>query len=141
MMHIVGHLDDQDLVLWSQEQARALREEGRRGPDAWSDWENVAEEIERLGTSDRRAGRSLIAVILEHVMKGQAPPAMDPVVGWMDTILRARVEAGQVLVDSSSLRREGAATISQRLPKVRELVRKSSRNHDEQPLVDLDELT
>jgi hypothetical protein len=141
MMQFMGHLYDQDLVLWSQEQAQAIREEGQRGSNARIDWENVAEEIESLGKSDRRAVGSHVAVILEHLIKLQASPAKDPVAGWVDTILRARDEAEQLLAESPSLRREVAEMISRRLPKVRELVGKSLRNHGEQPRIELERAT
>ena len=50
----MGSMYDQDLVLWSEEQARALRAAANEGWNAPIDWEHVAEEIESLGKSDRR---------------------------------------------------------------------------------------
>jgi hypothetical protein len=46
-------------VIWSEEQARALRTAARSGTNLPVDWENVAEEIEALGKvrrSNWRAG-------------------------------------------------------------------------------------
>ena len=141
MMRVVANLYDQDLVLWSQEQARALREEALRGSNARIDWENVAEEIESLGRSDRRAVSSHIAIVIEHLMRLQASPAPEPVAGWVDTILRARAEIEQLLEESPSLRHEVAAMIGKKLPRVRSLVQSSLRRHDEQPQIDLDHVT
>jgi hypothetical protein len=45
-------LYDQDFFLWTQEQAAALRR--AKDSNLPLDWENLAEEIECLGKSDRR---------------------------------------------------------------------------------------
>ena len=65
-----------DLVLWSREQADLLRRmaAGERVNDQ-VDWENVAEEIESLGNSDRRDVRSRIHTVLRHLIKLQVSPA------------------------------------------------------------------
>ena len=57
----MGGLYDQDLVLWTEEQARELRVAANAGWNAPIDWENVAEEIESLGKSERRTLASHIA--------------------------------------------------------------------------------
>src|SRR6516165_3803038 len=49
----VDALYDRDFVLWTEEQAAALRR--GKGSNLPLDWENLAEEIESLGKSDRRA--------------------------------------------------------------------------------------
>ena len=43
---LMSGLYDQDLVLWTEEQARELRVAANAGWNAPIDWENVAEEIE-----------------------------------------------------------------------------------------------
>jgi hypothetical protein len=55
---------DEDFLLWTEEQAAALRR--AKGSDLTLDWENLAEEIESLGKSDRRELRSQITRILRH---------------------------------------------------------------------------
>ena len=90
MLPSMGDLYDQDLVLWSEEQGRALREAAGAGWNAPIDWENVAEEIESLGKSERRALASHIEVVIEHLLKLQASPAAEPARGWRDTIRRTR---------------------------------------------------
>jgi hypothetical protein len=137
----MGSLYDEDLVLWSKEQARALREAARAGWNAPIDWENVAEEIESLGRSDRRALASHIATVIEHLLTLQAAPARDPAHGWEETILRARGEIEELLGDSPSLRREIAGVISRKLPAARKVVEAGLRDHAEQPLHALDQLT
>ena len=88
----MGSMYDQDLVRWSEEQARALREAAHAGWNAPIDWENVAEEIESLGRSERHALASHIALVIEHLLNLQASPATEPARGWRDTIRRARRE-------------------------------------------------
>jgi hypothetical protein len=137
----MGNLYDQDLVRWSEEQARALREAANAGWNAPIDWENVAEEIESLGKSDRRALGSHIALVIEHLLKLQAAPTQVPARGWEDTILRARGEIERLLADSPSLRREVSGIIAHEAPRVCRLVRRSLSDYGEQPLIDIDAVT
>ena len=58
-------LYDRDLYAWSIEQAKRLRV---LKPDHL-DWENIAEEIESLGRSDKRAIGTNLRVIVEHLLK------------------------------------------------------------------------
>ena len=58
-------LYERDYYAWLQDQVRALRE--RRIEDV--DWDNVAEEIEDLGKSERRGIRSHMARVVEHLLK------------------------------------------------------------------------
>jgi Domain of unknown function DUF29 len=58
-------LYERDYYTWTQEQARALREHRIEELD----WLNVAEEIEDLGKSERRALQSRLVRLLEHLLK------------------------------------------------------------------------
>jgi Domain of unknown function DUF29 len=58
-------LYERDYYAWLQDQVRALRE--HRSEDV--DWENVAEEIEDLGKSERRGISSHLATLVEHLLK------------------------------------------------------------------------
>ncbi|MBV8094777.1 MAG: DUF29 domain-containing protein [Acetobacteraceae bacterium] len=99
-------LYEQDFVLWTKAQSKALREAAAGGNTAL-DWENLAEEIESLGRSERRELRSRIARIIEHLLKLEHSPAEAPRGGWKDTDRRERGEIELLLEDSSSLRQEG----------------------------------
>src|SRR5690348_12653870 len=101
-------LYEQDCVLWSAEQATALRNAGvaRINTPSPIDWENGAEEIESLGRSERRELRRRIAVIRGHLLKLQTSPASEPRNSWIDTIDSQRRELGYALEDSPSLRSE-----------------------------------
>ena len=91
-------LYDQDFVRWTEEQAAALRQAksqslaGTEGSNLPLDWENLAEEIESLGKSDRRELRSQITRVLRHLLKLEATPAAEPRAGWRATINEARTE-------------------------------------------------
>jgi hypothetical protein len=137
----MGSLYDQDLVLWTEEQARELRAAANAGWNAPIDWENLAEEIESLGRSERHALASHVALVIEHLLKLQVSPATELARGWRDTIRRARDEIERRLEDSPSLRRETAGIVAQEANRVRRLVRSNLQDYGEQPLMDLDTIS
>jgi hypothetical protein len=122
-------LYDEDFVLWTEEQAAALRR--AKGSNLPLDWENLAEEIESLGKSDRRELRSQITRILRHLLKLEASPAAEPRVGWRATIREARSEIEGVLEDSPSLRRETEALIKKQMRAAAELAADDLGEHGE----------
>ena len=63
-------LYDDDILLWSEQQAAAIRQlaPGRNVPNEL-DIENVAEEIESLGRSELAAVKSRIRLIFVHLLK------------------------------------------------------------------------
>lgn len=106
-----SELYDQDFVLWTEEQGAALRR--AKDSNLPLDWENLAEEIESLGRSDRRGLRSQVRRLLRHLLKLEASPSAEPRAGWRVTILEARSEVADILRDSPSLRREVDALIDE----------------------------
>ena len=118
----MGELYRTDLSLWSAQQARALRDAAREGSNSPVDWANVAEEIESLDISERRALASHIGTVVEHLMKLQASPASRPRRGWVGNILRVRGEIEKVLEDSPGLRREVGAMVTRETARVAPLV-------------------
>ena len=99
-------LYDRDFFLWSKEQAGALRAASKGGSNQALDWENLAEEIEDLGKSDRRELCSRVLVILEHLLKLEHSPASNPRGGWRATIIRERASIDALLDESPSLKSE-----------------------------------
>ena len=99
-----GDLYEVDFVQWTEEQARTLRR--AKNSNLPLDWENLAEEIESLGRSQRRELSSQLRRILRHLLKLQASPAAEPRAGWGATIREARKEIDNLLRDSPSLRRQ-----------------------------------
>jgi hypothetical protein len=94
---------DEDFVLWSEHQAALIR----AGRFELVDWENVAEEIESLGISDRRQLRNRLGVLMMHLLKWQFQP-MHRSRSWQSTIRVQRGRVEQLLQESPSLRREVA---------------------------------
>jgi hypothetical protein len=99
-------LYETDTVAWSEHQAAALRAAARGGSNQPLDWENLAEEIEDLAKSLRQRLRSQIARIIQHEVKLEYSPAIDPRNGWRRTIRLARIDIDRILEDSPSLKRE-----------------------------------
>src|ERR1700759_5497914 len=97
---------ENDVYAWSLRQGALLRRlaAGERVNDADIDWPNIAEEIEPVGRSERGAVASRIRTIIEHLMKLQASPAIDPRAGWRATIRRERVQLEALLDENPSLR-------------------------------------
>jgi hypothetical protein len=118
-------LYEEDFVRWTEQQSRALREAAGVGTNLPLDWENLAEEIESLGASQRRELRSRLVVILEHLMKLEHSPALDPRRGWVDTIGRERLNIEDLLQQSPSLRSQLGVIIEQLKPRVARLTTSS----------------
>ena len=108
---------DEDFVRWTEEQAAALRhaQGSPRRSNQPLDWENLAEEIESLGKSDRRKLRSQITRILRHLLKLEVSSATEPRAGWRATINEARSEIEGLFEDSPSLRRETGSLIQKQV--------------------------
>lgn len=107
-----GALYDEDFVRWTEVQAEGLRRGAGLGSNLPLDWNNLAEEVESLGRSQRRELRSRIAVIIEHLLKLAHSPSAEPRCGWIETcdwiemVGRERREVERLLEDSPSLRGE-----------------------------------
>jgi hypothetical protein len=71
-------LYDEDILLWSEQQADALR---RRALNE-IDWENVAEEIVDVGRSELRAVASHLVQALSHDLKAEAWPLSREASHW-----------------------------------------------------------
>jgi hypothetical protein len=134
---------DGDILAWSEQQSALLRRRaaGERVNDTDLDWPNIAEEIESVGRSERAALSSHIANIIEHLIKLETSPAVEPRAGWEETILRARSEVEQLLEDSPSLRPSLGAAIARQLPRARRLAAAALRLHGEEPRTDIRSLT
>ena len=121
-------LYDVDFVAWTEQQAEALRAAAHGGTNQPLDWENLAEEIESLGKSDRRELRSQIYRIIRHLTKLQFSQATDPRGGWRDSVRDGRKQADLVLADSPSLK-----------PQLDQFVSEESPGAIKRAVVDLDE--
>jgi len=133
---------DTDTLLWSERQAALLRRiAAGEQVNEQVDWENVAEEIDSVGRSQRIALASHVRVVLEHLMKLEASPAIEPRRGWEETVRRARLDIKDLLEDSPSLRRTVDAVIARQLPDVREIVALVFARYGETPRVAVEALS
>ncbi|HMD63981.1 MAG TPA: DUF29 domain-containing protein [Stellaceae bacterium] len=99
-------LYEHDFAAWAHQQAEALRAAARGGSNQLLDWENLAEEIESLGTAQRSALDSYIMRIIQHLVKLEYSPAAEPRNGWRHTIRLARLQVERRVEFNPSLRRE-----------------------------------
>jgi hypothetical protein len=79
---------DDDFYAWTQYQAEVLRT--MRRTDNRLDRENLAEEVEDLGKSQRSAVRSQARRIIEHLLKLACSSSEQPRYSWMRSIAEAR---------------------------------------------------
>jgi hypothetical protein len=89
-----------DYAQWCAEQGALLRE----GRLSELDRENLAEEVESLGRTDRREIRSRMEVLIAHLLKWEFQPGRRSH-SWQSSISEQRVWIGSIIKDSPSLRR------------------------------------
>jgi Domain of unknown function DUF29 len=90
---------DDDLYQWTIEQAYALR---RRAINEL-DFDNLAEEIESVGRSERREIRSRLEILLIHLLKWRYQPEKQSA-SWRASVSEPRRRIEGVLADNPSLR-------------------------------------
>ena len=108
---------DEDFFAWTQYQAEVLRT--MPCDDNRFDREHVADEIEDLGKSERRAAHSEVRRILEHFLKLAHSPASDPRSDWMVSIANARAELEEML--TATLRRDVEAELPRLYARARDV--------------------
>ena len=92
-------LRDRDFYAWSLEQAALLRE----GRAAEADLEAIAEEIESMGTAEKRELVSCLTVLLLHLLKWRRQPSHRGK-SWRLAIANARDDIADHLEDNPSLK-------------------------------------
>ena len=133
-------LYDRDFVAWSKQQAEALRAAARSGSNQRLDWQNLAEEIEGLGISQRSALRSQIRRIIRHLIKLEDSRVIEPRRGWVESTGDARAEIEDLLKISPSLKTELDRDIAAQTKRAIELAIRDLRGHDEIQDADLSRL-
>ncbi|MBV8093162.1 MAG: DUF29 domain-containing protein [Acetobacteraceae bacterium] len=122
-----GPAYDDDVYAWAAVQAALLR----AGRLAEADIANIAEELDDVGKSQRLALASHVATVIEHLMKLQASPAIEPRAGWRSTIRRSRHRIEKLLQASPSLRRELPSIVNEETEPARQLAAASLADHGE----------
>jgi len=88
-----------DFYAWANEQAALLRA-GRLGA---ADIDNIAEELESMGKTEKRELISRLTVLLTHLLKWQFQPERRGA-SWRGTIIVQRHALGRHLRDNPSLK-------------------------------------
>ncbi|MDD2748384.1 MAG: DUF29 domain-containing protein [Acidithiobacillus sp.] len=96
----VTNLYDVDFLAWIEAQAQALRT--RKASSL--DWDNILEELESMGRSEKNALRSHLRILLMHLMKWQWQPQKQSK-SWATTIRNQRLDLKYLIKDSPSLKR------------------------------------
>jgi hypothetical protein len=92
---------DKDFYAWTQHNAQLLRKRKLSEIDI----ENIAEEIESMGKSEKRELINRLAVLLAHLLKWKFQPVRQ-CKSWELTIKEQRMELIDLLKDSPSLKHE-----------------------------------
>jgi hypothetical protein len=92
-------LYDRDFYAWANQQAALLR----AGRLAEADIENIAEEIESIGRSEKRELVNRLVVLLQHLLKWQSQPLFRSA-SWRLAIEEQRYRLEDHLKDNPSLK-------------------------------------
>ena len=113
---------DTDFYAWTQAQAAAIR------AGTWDavDRAHLAEEVEDVGKSERRALVSHLRVLLTHLLKWQVQPERRSD-GWVDSMLHAQIEAQTILEDSPSLSPELPTFVARAYTQARRVAARETR--------------
>lgn len=87
-----------DFYAWTQEQAHLLK----TGQLHQIDWENIAEEIEDIGRSEKRQLESRLEILIIHLLKWQFQPNLRSR-SWQLTIKEQRLRLEKLLQKNPSL--------------------------------------
>jgi hypothetical protein len=101
-------LYEADFSSWIDSQVRAIRKVAKSGTNLPIDFEpvdfeNVAEELADLGRSEKRALKSALVRIIEHLLKLEFSPANGPRAGWRRSVTAHRQQVADIVADSPSL--------------------------------------
>lgn len=113
-----NHSYEKDFYKWTQVQSSLLR----KGEFEKIDLEHIVEEIETLGRSDKRALRSDLIVLLQHLLKVTFTPGQKVNSKFSDsTIINSRKGIKFLLDDSPSLKNECEKMIHEAYEVAREM--------------------
>ncbi|UHD18953.1 DUF29 domain-containing protein [Thiocapsa bogorovii] len=105
---------DQDLVRWARETAELIRKGSWQAVDV----EHLAEELEDLSKSERRAIASQLVRLLLHLLKWQYQSERRSD-SWIDSITDARLQIELAIQDSPSLRSYPTLVLAQSYQRAR----------------------
>jgi hypothetical protein len=94
-----ANLHDQDFYAWTQQQAGLIR----AGKIAELDFENLLEEVESMGASERSQLQNRLKVLVGHLLKWQYQPSHRSR-SWDATIEEQRLSVASLIDDNPSLK-------------------------------------
>lgn len=77
---------DEDLHAWALDQAARLRELAKQRPNEPVDWDLLAEEIELMAGSERRACQAFLEHIIAHLLKIEYARDPEPIPHWCSEV-------------------------------------------------------
>lgn len=89
---------DHDFYAWTQEQVNLLK----TGQLDQVDWQNIVEEIEDMGRSEKRQLESRLEILIIHLLKWQFQPSLRSR-SWQLTIKEQRLRLEKLLEKNPSL--------------------------------------
>ena len=98
----IKQLHDRDFNLWTEEMKKAIANRDFKNMD----WDNLLDEIEDMGKSDKRALRSYTQRLIEHIFKIKYWSSEHDrnLNGWKIEIIDFRTQIANILEDSPSLK-------------------------------------
>ena len=125
-------LYEQDFYLWTLAQAEALRAHARASNVL--DYDNLAEEVEGLGRSERSKASSLTFRIIQHLYKLSATQNSQVTGDWRGEVITWRVDLAHVL--TQAIRNELDAELEQLHRKGEKAAQASMDHHEPEVLID-----
>jgi hypothetical protein len=116
-----------DFLLWSEQQAAALR----AGNLANLDTDGLLEELEDMGNERKEALQSLIRNILSHLLKLEFSTSTQTRSGWVEEITEWRAQAETKIDDTPSLKHYAEGLYRKAWPQARKMAEKSFRQYEE----------
>lgn len=113
---------NQDFYQWTQQQAALLRQKQFNLVDV----ENLAEEIESMGRSDRRAIGSHLRNILLHLLKWRYQPRRRGT-SWESSVGNGRDDIASLLKESPSLVPQLPVLVTEEYPRARRQASRQTR--------------
>jgi Domain of unknown function DUF29 len=114
----MNDLYDEDILLWSEQQADLLR---RRAANSL-DWDNLAEEIEDVGRSQLHAVQSHLVQAILHDLKVAAWPESRDVPHWRAEARGQRDDANSAFTPGMAQRIDVAALYRRALRRLPETI-------------------
>ncbi|MGL5034167.1 MAG: DUF29 domain-containing protein [Microcystaceae cyanobacterium] len=106
---MINLLHDQDFLQWTEEQSKHLENRNLE----LIDWQNIQEEIESMGRSEKQELANRLEILLEHLLKRCYMNSTYDNRGWELTIKEQRKQIRRLLKASPSLKSYGDSILNE----------------------------